>query len=265
LRRRGPQRYDPGIVPDDSAIGNARFPTTRRSAVRGAQSADVAERDRSWTALVAAYWKPAYKHVRIKWKASREDAEDATQGFFERAMAAEFFATFEPGRARFRTFFRVCLDRYVSNERKANLRKKRGGGAQVLPLDFAEAEQELARAGAAAWESPEESFDREWRRSVFSLALVALRVELAAAGKGAHFALFEAYDLCASPTRPTYDELAVAHGVPVTTVTNHLAYGRRELRRLVIATLEEITLTDEELGGEAAFLLGPQGPPAGAR
>jgi RNA polymerase sigma factor (sigma-70 family) len=202
--------------------------------------------------------------VRIKWKASREDAEDVTQAFFERAMAAGFFASFDPGRARFRTFFRVCLDRFVSNERKASLRQKRGGGAATLPLDFGEAEHELALAGTAAWESPEESFDREWRRSVFSLALEALRAELEAAGKGAYFTLFEAYDLCASPARPTYEELAVARGVPVTTVTNHLAYARRELRRLAISTLEEITSTDEELGGEAAFLLGSPRSPAGA-
>ena len=258
-------------MPDDSAIGNARFPTTHRSAVQGAQSSDAALRERSWTALVAAYWKPAYKHVRIKWKASPADAEDATQGFFEQAMTAEIFAPFDPARARFRTFFRLCLDRFVSSERKAQGRQKRGGGAAALPLDFADAEHELALAGAAAWESPEEGFDREWRRSVFSLAIDALKKELSAAGKEACFAMFEAYDLCASPTRPTYEDLAVAHGVPVTTVTNQLAFARRELRRLAHATLAEITATDEELGGEAAFLLGPassgarRASPKGAR
>jgi DNA-directed RNA polymerase specialized sigma24 family protein len=136
-------------MPADPASADGRFPTTRWSAVEGARSADGAERERSWGALVRAYWKPAYKHLRVRWRASPEDAEDALQGFFERAMEKDFFASYEPERARFRTFFRVCLDRFASNEAKARGRLKRGGTSP--PLDFAAAEDEIARAGAAAW------------------------------------------------------------------------------------------------------------------
>lgn len=240
----------------DSAPGNARFPTTRGSALRGASSGDPVERERSWAALAGAYWKPAYKHVRVKWKLAGEDAEDAVQGFFERAMEADFFATFEPGRARFRTFFRLCLDRWVGNERKARARQKRGGGVTLVRMDFGEAEHELALAGAAAWESPDACFDREWRRSLFARAIHALRVDCDASGKAGHYELFVAYDLAEPAARPTYDELARARGVPVTTVTNHLAFARRELRRLVLAELERITETDDELRDEARAVLG---------
>ncbi len=243
------------IVPDDSAIGNARFPTTRGSAVRGATSPDPSERARSWAALVAAYWKAAYKYVRMRWRASREDAEDATQGFFEGAIRGDAFASFDPARARFRTFFRVCLDRHVMDVRKATTRQKRGGGATNLSLDFGEAERELSLASAATWESPEEGFDREWRRSLFTLAVAALEEELATSGKRGHFELFAAYDLVDPAGRPTYDALAASRGVPVTTVTNHLAFARRELRRLVLEKLAEITSNDAELDREAAFLL----------
>ena len=243
-------------MPDDSAIGNARFPTTHRSAVRGAASEDPVTRERAWGALVRAYWKPAYKHVRIRWKASREDAEDATQGFFARAMERDFLAAFDPERGRFRTFFRVCLDRFVSNEKKSAGREKRGGGAAPLPLDFAEAEREIALAGAAAWASPEEIFDREWRRSLFALAIGEFAAECEAAGKAGHFALFAAYDLAEPDARPTYEDLARERGLPATTVTNHLAYARRELRRILLAKLEEITETEDELHYEAKLLLG---------
>src|SRR6476659_760820 len=98
------------------------FPTTRWSALVGARSDDSGERQRSWTTLVSAYWKPAYKHVRIRWPRSREDAEDILQGFVERAMRKDFFARYDPDKARFRTFFRTCLDRWVSNEAKAAAR-----------------------------------------------------------------------------------------------------------------------------------------------
>ena len=53
--------------------------------------------------------------------ARREDAEDLTQGFFTRAMEKEFFGGYDPAKARFRTFLRTCLDRFVANEDQAPL------------------------------------------------------------------------------------------------------------------------------------------------
>jgi RNA polymerase sigma factor (sigma-70 family) len=241
---------------DRSTTDATRFPTTRVSAVRGTASGDPGERQQAWEALIAAYWKPAYKHVRIRWKAAPEDAEDVVQGFFERAIKKDFFGPYDAGRGRFRTFLRVCLDGHIANEAKAQRRRKRGGGAPALSLDFEAAEDEIVRAGAAAWESPEECFDREWRRSVFALAIEALRRECEAGGKSAHFSIFERYDLCVAPRRPTYEELGRALGIPATTVTNHLAFARRELRRLVVAKIREITGSEDELRAEARLLLG---------
>jgi RNA polymerase sigma factor (sigma-70 family) len=229
------------------------FPTTRWSAVAGLRSPDAAERDRSWSAVVAAYWKPVYKHLRLRWKKSPEDAEDLTQAFFARALEKDFFSGYEQERARFRTFLRVCLDRFASNEHKAAARLKRGGGEPALSLDFDGAEGELAGAGDPT--SVEDVFDREWRRSLFELAIEALRAK-SEGDKAAAFAAFERYDLCTGE-RPTYDEIARELGVTATTVTNHLAWARRELRRLVLERLETITDSDEEYGAEARALLGP--------
>jgi|SRR5687768_4837754 len=212
------------------------------------RSEDEPERKRSWDAVSKAYWKPAYKHLRVRWKRSAEDAEDLVQSFFARAMEKEFFAGYEPEKARFRTFLRTCLDRFVINEENAAKRQKRGGGAEIF--DFASAEEELAIEAV----SPDELFDREWRRSVFTLAVEALRDECKEKGKQICFSLFERYDL--SDDRPTYDQLARELGIPATSVTNHLAYARRELRRLVLAVLEEITATHEEFRDEAKLLLG---------
>ena len=235
-------------------ISGRGFPTTRWSAVVGARSDDAGERQRSWQALVAAYWRPAYKHVRLRWRKSPEEAEDLVQGFFERAMAKDFFDRYDPSVARFRTFFRTCLDRHAGDANKAQGRLKRGGGARIASLDFDAAESELA---AASLDAPlEETFDREWRRSVFTLGVEALREECAAKGKESCFRAFERYDLCDPTDRPTYPALAEELGVSVPTVTNHLAYARRELRRLVLVKLEEITASDDELRDEARALLG---------
>ena len=117
----------------------------------------------------------------------------SVQGFFEKAIEREFFAGYQPQVALFRTFFKTCLDRYVSNEVKAAQRLKRGGPA--AGLRFEDAEQELERAGAAAWESPEDCFEREWRRQLFVTALAALEQRAAEQGKQAAFRGFKRYDL----------------------------------------------------------------------
>jgi RNA polymerase sigma factor (sigma-70 family) len=246
-------------MPDDTAIGGVadRFPTTRVSAISGSSSEDPSERARSFEVLVAAYWKPVYKYIRLRWGKSSEDAKDLTQGFFLRAMEKGLFNGYDPARARFRTYLRVCLDGYLTNEEKASRRLKRGGGVDPLPLDFETAEGELKALEIASPETIERSFDAEWVRSLFDLALETLRAECVRRGKETALRLFERYDLeDAGAGRQTYEDLATEFGLPVTQVTNHLAFARREFRRVLLEKLREITSGDEEFRREARDLLG---------
>jgi RNA polymerase sigma factor (sigma-70 family) len=238
------------------------FPLTRRSVVRAAASADPLTRCRAFEALVAAYWKPVYKYLPLKWAAPEEDAEDLTQGFFARALQKGFFDRFDPERARFRTYLRTCLDGFVANERKSAHRLKRGGGAEHVSLDFSGAEAELARTSPPEGTDMDEYFHREWVRSLFGLAVDTLRRRCAEAGKKVPFALFERYDLDGSDAapRPSYAELARKMGIPETQVTNHLAWARREFRCLVLETLEQATGSEEEFRAEARQLLGIDAP-----
>ena len=131
---------------------------------------------------------------------------------------------------------------------KAAHRLKRGGPAAALA--FEDAELELERAGAAAWESPDECFEREWRRQLFVTALGTLKQRAIEQNRQAAFTAFEKYDL-AEPPRPTYEALARALEVPVTTVTNHLSWARGQLRALVLEQLEAITASEQEMSAEA--------------
>ncbi len=103
----------------------------------------------------------------------------------------------------------------------------------------------------------EEYFRREWVRSLFGLAIEDLRRLCEARSKPAPFELFERYDLDRDAAgQLTYDQLASEFGLPVTTVTNHLAYARREFRRIVLERLREITGSEREFRSEARLLLG---------
>lgn len=234
-----------------------RFPLTRYSAIRALSSDDNELRTRAWNTLVSAYWKPVYKYIRVKWKADTDKAQDLSQGFFITALEKEYLQRYDPNVARFRTFLRTCLDRYVMNERAAESRLKRGGEATFLSLDFASAERELS-ANVNAAGSPDKFFDEEWVREVFSLALSRLKQECVKKEREVHFKLFHQYDIEQGndERRLTYQQLANEFGVSLTDVTNYLALARREFRACVLAVIGELTATDEEYREEVRSLLG---------
>jgi RNA polymerase sigma factor (sigma-70 family) len=234
------------------------FPLTHRSVVLAVKSDDPAERSRAFDTLVAAYWRPVHKCLRARWGASDEDAEDLTQGFFTAALEKGTFARFDPARGRFRTYLVTCLDGYAANERRAARRLKRGGGARMVSLETEGEEGEAQPHEIAAEVGLEAYFEREWARSLFTLGVESLRARCRGTGKEIAFELFESYDLDGSEAheRPSYAALAAEKHLPVTQVTNHLAWARREFRRAVLDKLREITAGDEEFRTEARSLLG---------
>jgi RNA polymerase sigma factor (sigma-70 family) len=231
------------------------FPTTMRSQLALVKSADPAARSRSFEALALAYYKPVYKYTRVRWRKPEEEARDIAQDFFATAFEKNTFAAYDPAKARFRTYLRMCLDRFVSKRERAGRALKRGGTSISVPLDFDEVERELA--GAPFGEPPEDYFDVEWTRHLLASAVDTLRAECTAKGKLIHFQVFERYDLHADDAaRPSYADVASALGIPLTDVTNRLAYARREFRRLVLERLQEITATEDEFRSEAFAVLG---------
>jgi RNA polymerase sigma factor (sigma-70 family) len=236
----------------NSQSGN--FPLTRHSIVSAAQSLDPILRARAIETIAAAYWKPIYKYVRMKWNIDAEDAADFTQEFFTRLLEKEFLDSYDSGKGRLRTFLRTCADRLYMKQVRDSTRVKRGSGSTHLSLDFQEAEQELA--ASASSQSPEDFFDKEWVRSLFAQAIQRLSVDCKSRGKMAAFQVFSRYDLDEADSKPSYAQLAEEFGLPATDVTNYLAFARREFRRCVLDQLQEMTATDEEFRREARSLLG---------
>jgi RNA polymerase sigma factor (sigma-70 family) len=245
-------------MPDDTQIGghNARFPATRWSLVVAARSALAEERQRALDTLIAAYWKPVYKYIRLRWDKDNEQAKDLTQEFFARLLEKGFLESYDPEKARLRTFLRVCVDRFLANEQKAAQRLKRGGDVQFQALDFESAEGELQQMEIPSPESMDDFFAREWVRSLFSMAVERLRRECDAQGKQKHFQLLELYDIDEGGKELTYEQVARQFGLKFSDVTNYLAYARREFRRMVLEQLREMTGSEAEFHREARALLG---------
>lgn len=222
----------------DTAIGGPhdQFPSTQRWLLDAAAAGlpnEALER------IAALYWKPVYRFIRLKFRKDSEDAKDLTQGFFASALEREFFARFDPAKASFRTYLRMAVERFAANAHAAENRQKRGGGVEFEPIG-----EEVA-----ATNSPEATFDREWQRQLFGLALDDLRAFCDSAGKRLQWLIFEAYDLEAGD-RSSYAALAQRYGIAETSVTNYLAWARRTLRGFVMERMRGVTSGERELREE---------------
>lgn len=249
---------------NDTDLGGpvAAFPATQYAVLAATASPDPQARERALATLITAYWKPIYKYIRIKWKASNEDAKDLTQAFFTRTLEKQFFERYDPARARFRTYLRTCVDGFVANERKSAGRLKRGGAVLQLSLDFEAAESEVRLHDGPGAADLDDYFDQEWIRHLLGLAIEELRRHCQATGKSMHFSLFERYDLEGPELEEklTYAQLGESFGLSATQVTNYLASVRRQFRALILDALRASTANEEEFRQEAARLLGGTRP-----
>jgi RNA polymerase sigma factor (sigma-70 family) len=243
-----------GYDPDTSLGGPYNgFPSTRQSLLVSATGSEQGIRREALGAIAVAYWKPVYKYIRLRWRKSNDEAKDLTQHFFAEMLDGSLLADFDPSRASFATYLRMSLDGFVSNQNRAAGRLKRGGGVELVSLDFEAAERELP-VHANDDVSMEEYFHREWQREMFALAVEDLRALARHKGKDLQLRVFEDHDLVEQSA--TYADLARRHGIPETAVTNYLAWARRELRRLLLERLAEVTVGERDFHREARELFG---------
>src|SRR5688572_12687735 len=214
------------------------FPSTRHSVIERLRAQDGPGRSEAFGDLVQGYWKPVYKYLRMRWRLAPEEAEDATQAFFAEAFEKSWFDRFDPGKARFRTFVRLCVDRQVMNAQQAASREKRGGRVKRLSIDFAGAEHELLVQSSVMPEA-DEFFRREFVRALFGRAVRSLREDYLSRGRVVHWQLFERYDLSPEP-RVSYADLAVAFALTTGQVTGYLAQARRAFKTHAIDGLRAL-------------------------
>ena len=231
------------------------FPATHQSVLERIRSDDAGVRRTAFGDLAAGYWRPSYHYLRLHWRLEPDAAEDAVQAFFTAAFEKGYVEKYDPGKARFRTFLRVCLDRFVQNLQKAESAEKRGGGAARLSLDFPGAERELVEVATADRRDLDRFFRDETIRALFSRAVDGLRRELATDGKAHVFAVFERHDLTPGP-ETSYATVARDLQLSVAQVTNHLHLARRRFREIALVQLRDLVGSEDEYRTEARELFG---------
>jgi hypothetical protein len=237
------------------SAGGAAFPSTRHSVIERLRTGEPEVRRDAFGDLFEGYWRPVYTHLRLTRKLTPDDAQDVTQGFFASAFEKGWFDSFEPEKARFRTFVRVCADRYLQNHWQAAARLKRGGGATTVPLDFDGAERITLARLASPLPDPDTLFHQEFVRALFERTVDEVRRECSERGRAAAFELFERYDL-APAEGDSYATLARERGLTTAQVTNMLAQVRRRFRERALESLHGLCGSDDDFRRDARDLFG---------
>jgi RNA polymerase sigma factor (sigma-70 family) len=251
----------------DSKTDSAGFPRTRWSLVarivQPGSRTGTSTRRHALEELVAAYWRPVYRSLRVKHRRQREEAEDLTQAFFleliEKGTLERFVA--DPNAGRFRGLLSSLLDRFVSTADRNARRKKRGGEAAHVPLDPAMVDAiEHRIVGAPA--AQEDPFDLEWRATIIDQALADLANEARTPVARRRLEVFLAYEVepADDAQRPTYGELARKLDCKAHDVKNDLVAARRRFAELVLDRIRDDVKDDGEAREELRTLFGVSPP-----
>jgi RNA polymerase sigma factor (sigma-70 family) len=228
------------------------FPATRWSLIqRLRKPGDAADAAKALNDLCRIYWPPLYAYVRRN-GCDPEESKDIVQGFLASFLSRNGFERIQQADGPFRRFLAGCLRNYLVSEARKLQAEKRGGEAEILPLDIEIAEQMFA-ADAAEALSPEAAFDRQWAQTIWTRALAALRQEQRQRGKESLFDQLK--PAVAEGSSHGVANLAAATGLTPPAVTMAIHRLRRRLRELVIDELSQTVAAQSDLDQELNYFL----------
>lgn len=238
----------------DSAVA---FHATRWSVVARASAADPAVAARALGELCEQYWRPLYAFLRRGGRA-HDDALDLVQSFCVDLLEHGRVGGADPRQGTFRAYLLGALRHFVANTDRRDRAAKRGGDRITWSLAGAERDYELV---AGSIRSPEEEFDRQWAEALLDRAMVRLRADYAAKGRGDVFTALEPA-LAGATSTPHAD---VARRLRTTEgaikVALHRMRGR--LRELIRDEVAQTLVDPRGIDDELRHLMAAVGAPGG--
>jgi RNA polymerase sigma-70 factor (ECF subfamily) len=230
----------------------AAFRTTHWSAVLTARDKDSSQAQAALAELCRAYWYPLYAYIRRRGN-SPADAEDLTQGFFERLLEKDFLGDLTPGVGRFRSFLLAALKHFLANEWHRGQTQKRGGDRVIFSLD-AQDPEERYQFEPAAEVTPEWLFDQGWALTVLERVLRRLREEFVAGEKAELFDQLKAF-LSSEEAGGSYADIAGRTGLREGTVKVAVHRLRRRYGELLRAEIADTVEDPREVEDEVRHLI----------
>jgi RNA polymerase sigma-70 factor (ECF subfamily) len=226
------------------------FVTTRWSVVLAAQDKESPHSAAALETLCATYWYPLYAFVRGLGHAP-PDAQDLTQEFFALLLAKDYLRVVTPEKGRFRTFLRMAMQHFLSNERDRRRAKKRGGGRTHVPFDTALAERRFQDEPAGSL-PPDCIYDRGWALTLLQEAMK--RLETAYREKPAEWQAYHPHLTDERHSIP-YGEIAAALGISEGAARVAMHRMRKSFREIFRAAVADTVSSPGEVDGEMRHVL----------
>jgi len=227
------------------------FDATQWTTVREAGQAVSPEADAARAKLCQSYWYPLYFYVR-RLGHSHEDAQDLTQEFFALLLEKNYLAIADPEKGKFRSFLLLMLKRFLAKQWARANRQKRGGGAELVPLDAERTEHQYI-AEPADELSPDKAFDRRWAQVLLTRVIDRLQAQCDAEGKGHLFA--ELRPLLSGDGEEPYETVARRLQIPKATFKVLVHRFRQRYGQLLREEIAPTVSSPEEVEDELRALL----------
>ena len=110
--------------------------------------------------LCERYWPPLYAFARHRGHGP-QDAQDLVQGFFQILIESRALGAVDQAKGRFRSFLLAPFQNFMAMERRRAGAEKRGGRAELIRIDWQNAESRIAFEPEDPL-TPETFYDARW-------------------------------------------------------------------------------------------------------
>ena len=225
----------------------AQLEATHWTVVLAAARQDSAGGQAALAALCQTYWYPVYAFIRRSGWAV-EDAEDLTQGFFERLVEKNWLASVTREGGRFRSVLLKAVKHFLHNAYDHAQTLKRGGGRALVSLD-AEDPETRYRIEPVDTVTPDVLFEQRLALQTLEKVLERMRQEYEKAEKSELFDELKVF-LSGGARSDSHAEIATRHGLGVSAVGVAVHRLRRRYGELLRQEVARMVSTPQEVDEE---------------
>lgn len=233
--------------------GPGQFPETpwTQVALAGAENTLAHQ---ALSKLCDLYWYPVYAFLRRTGR-NAHDAEDLTQEFFQRVLAANDFGKVDQEKGRLRSYLLGALKNFLAYDHRRKNALKRGGGTLLLSFDADEAEERYAKEpGEDA--APDQVFDRRWAMTVLDHAMNELEADYRTRDKGDLFeAISPQLTLAGADSGASYEAIGQRLDMSVGSVKVAVHRLRKRYRELIYSHIAPTVANEDEIDHELSYFL----------
>ena len=232
--------------------GNAQFTQTHWSTIVEAGGPTSTEAREALNRLCERYWHPLYAFLRRR-GVDGHTAKDVTQGFFAHLFQQDFLRKVHRDKGRFRSFLLASLTNFLKDEWRRENAQVRGGSAEIVSIDEAEAEERYSHLPRQDAE-PSDTFDLSWAVTTVAEAKRKLRKEYAQKSDEKFYDLLQPH-LTSKGEGGSYAALTQALGKDENAVGVLLHRMRRRFGQLLREEIAQTVASRAEIDEEIRYLL----------